>query len=204
MRIAFVASAVPRRCGIATFTADLMAAVKRADPDVRAVHAAIDEPTAARAYGPEVKWRIRQGDEASYRAVGRAIEASSADVVNLQHEFGLYGVWNGETETYTDHCVPLIEQLSKPVITTFHTVLPQPAPWMRETMRRIAERSTVVVVMAETAARLLRDVYGVEQTTVVIHHGMPAIVPRGRRSVWRRARSCRRSGWSTRARASNT
>jgi len=49
MRIAFVASAVPRRCGIATFTADLIAAVKAADPDVRVVQAAIDEPNAARA-----------------------------------------------------------------------------------------------------------------------------------------------------------
>src|SRR5207244_4700312 len=61
MRIAFVASAVPRRCGIATFTADLIAAVKAADPNVRVVQAAIDEPNAARAYGPEVRWRIRQG-----------------------------------------------------------------------------------------------------------------------------------------------
>ena len=42
-RIAFVASAVPRRCGIATFTADLTAAVKAADPAVRCVAAAIDE-----------------------------------------------------------------------------------------------------------------------------------------------------------------
>ena len=48
VRIAFVASAIPRRCGIATFTADLMAAVKAADPAVRCVAAAIDEPNTAR------------------------------------------------------------------------------------------------------------------------------------------------------------
>ena len=109
MRIAFVASAVPRRCGIATFTADLIAAVKAADPNVRVVQAAIDEPNAARAYGPEVKWRIRQGDLASYRAVGRAIQASSADVVNVQHEFGLYGVHRDGT--YEDHAVPLLSEI---------------------------------------------------------------------------------------------
>src|SRR5207249_11080478 len=82
--------------------------------------------------------------------------------------------------TYHDHCVALLEQITKPVITTFHTVLPKPEPWMRDTLRRIAERSTVVVVMAETAARLLRDVYGIDRPPVVIPHGMPAIAPHGR------------------------
>jgi glycosyltransferase involved in cell wall biosynthesis len=183
MRIAFVASAVPRRCGIATFTADLTAAVKAADPAVRCVAAAIDEPNTARAYGPDVRWRIRQGDRESYPAAARAINESSVDVVNLQHEFGLYGVWRDGG--YEDHCVPFLEALHKPVITTLHTVLPQPEPQVREVVRRIAEKSTRVVVMAETAARLLAEVYGIEQRPVVIPHGMPAIVPHGRRRLKR-------------------
>src|SRR2546430_12790969 len=139
VRIAFIASAVPRRCGIATCTADLLAAVKAADPAVRCVAAAIDEPNAARAYGPDVRWRIRQGDVQSYRGAARAINESSVDAVNLQHEFGLYGVWRDGI--YEDHCVPFLEALNKPVITTLHTVLPQPEPQIRETVRRIAEHS---------------------------------------------------------------
>jgi glycosyltransferase involved in cell wall biosynthesis len=98
--------------------------------------------------------------------------------VNLQHEFGLYGVWRDGI--YEDHCTAFLEELRKPVITTLHTVLPEPEPQIREAVRRIAELSTTVVVMAETAARLLRDVYGISQRPVVIQHGMPAIVPRGR------------------------
>ncbi|TMC70251.1 MAG: glycosyltransferase [Chloroflexi bacterium] len=183
MRIAFVASAIPRRCGIATFTADLMAAVKAADPAVRCVAAAIDEPNAARAYGPDVRWRIQQDDKESFRAAARAINESSVDVVNLQHEFGLYGIWH--EGVYDDHCVPLLESLQKPVITTLHTVLPKPEPQIRDVVRRIAEHSTRVVVMAETAARLLAEVYGISQRPVVIQHGMPAIVPRGRRRLKR-------------------
>src|SRR5712691_8910588 len=183
VRIAFVASAVPRRCGIATFTADLMAAVKAADPAVRCIAAAIDEPNATHAYGPEVRWRIRQGDKASYRGAARAINESSADVVNLQHEFGLYGVWRDGG--YDDHCVPMLEELNKPVITTLHTVLPKPEPQIRDVVRRIAQRSSAIVVMAETAARLLRDVYGIERRPVMIPHGMPAIVPRGRHRLKR-------------------
>jgi glycosyltransferase involved in cell wall biosynthesis len=183
VRIAFVASAVPRRCGIATFTADLTAAVKAADPAVRCIAAAIDEPNAARAYGPDVRWRIKQGDRESYRGAARAINESSADVVNLQHEFGIYGVWRDGV--YEDHCAPLLEALHKPVITTLHTVLPKPERQIRDVVRRIAEHSTRIVVMAETAAHLLRDVYGVTRPPVVIPHGMPAIVPRGRHRLKR-------------------
>jgi glycosyltransferase involved in cell wall biosynthesis len=160
-----------------------MAAVKAADPAVRCVAAAIDEPNTARPYGPDVRWRIKQGDKESYRGAARAINESSVDAVNLQHEFGLYGVWRDGV--YEDHCVPFLESLQKPVITTLHTVLPQPEPQIRETVRRIAEHSTRVVVMAETAARLLRDVYGIAQRPVVIQHGMPAIVPRGRHRLKR-------------------
>jgi glycosyltransferase involved in cell wall biosynthesis len=150
---------------------------------VRCVAAAIDEPNTARPYGPDVRWRIKQGDKESYRAAARAINESSVDVVNLQHEFGLYGVWRDGV--YDDHCAPFLEELRKPVITTLHTVLPEPEPQIRETVRRIAERSTRVVVMAETAARLLADVYGISQRPVVIQHGMPAIVPRGRHRLKR-------------------
>src|SRR5205823_4383988 len=96
MRVAFVASAVPRRCGIATFTFDVVNAVKSADPTVRITQAAIDEPGAARAYGPEVRWRIRQEDWRTYRAAALGINATNVDIVNVQHEFGLYGLWHHE------------------------------------------------------------------------------------------------------------
>ena len=178
LRVAFVASSVPRRCGIATFTADILAAVKAADPTVRTVQAAIDEPSAARAYGPEVRWRIRQEDGRTYREAALAINASSVDIVNVQHEFGLYGLWHDGV--YDDHLKVFLENLTKPVVVTLHTVPPQPEPWMRQAVRDASDRSDVVVVMAHTAARLLRDVYGIAKEPAVIEHGMPAIEPRGR------------------------
>lgn len=179
LRVAFVASAVPRRCGIATFTADIVAAVKAADPSVRTLQAAIDEPSAARAYGPEVRWRIRQEDPRTYRDAALAINASNVDIVNVQHEFGLYGLWHDGV--YDDHLKVFLEQLTKPVVVTLHTVPPQPEPWMRDVVREASDRSDVIVVMAHTAARLLKDVYGVAKEAAVIEHGMPAIEPRGRR-----------------------
>ncbi|TMB78835.1 MAG: glycosyltransferase [Chloroflexi bacterium] len=179
MRIVFVASAMPRRCGIATFTGDLVQAVKSADPTVRIRQVAIDEPNAARAYGPEVRWRVRQEDWRTYRDAALAINETSADIVNIQHEFGLYGLWHDGT--YDDHLAVFLEHLEKPSVVTLHTVPPQPEPWTRETMRVASERSDLIVVMAHTAARLLRDVYGITKEPAVIEHGMPAIEPHGRR-----------------------
>lgn len=178
MQIAFVSTSVPRRCGIATFTADLKAAVQAADPGTRSVQAAIDEPVTVRAYGPDVRWRIRQGDAGSYRAAAAAINASGADVVNLQHEFGLYGRWHDGI--FTDDLRPFLEELRLPLVTTLHSLPPEPSSSMREAVRTVAARSDAVVVMAQLAARSLAERYGVAKPPVVIPHGMPEIQPRGR------------------------
>ena len=178
LRIAFVSSNLPRRCGIATFSADLMAAVKAADPRVTCRIAAIDEPNAIRLYGDEVRWRIRQGDASSYRAAAEAINHSSVSIVNVQHEFGLYGTWNDGV--YEDHLRPFLEALRKPVVTTLHTVPPEPTDSMRGAVRAAAQLSDAIVVMADVAVGLLADRYGIAEVPVVIPHGMPAIQPHGR------------------------
>ena len=165
-----------------------MAAIRTAEPGVRCSVAAIDEPNVMRPYGPEVRWRIRQGEPESYRAAAHAVNASNADVVNVQHEFGLYGVWHEPgyrdgrwVETgYEDHLHDLLGILRKPVITTLHTVLPEPPPSLREAVRSIADRSDEIVVMAATAVEVLATDYGISRTPVVIPHGMPAIEPHGR------------------------
>ena len=181
MRIAFVSSAVPRRCGIATFTSDLAAGIHLADPTVGIQFAAIDEPFAARTYGSSVAWRIAQEAPSTYAAAARAISRSWVDVVSLQHEFGLYGVWRDGG--YEDHARVFLEACTKPVVTTLHTVPPQPEPWMLASIRGIADRSAAVVVMSATGARLLRDLYRISKVPVVIAHGMPVIAPTGRRRL---------------------
>ena len=188
MRIAFVSSAVPRRCGIATFCGDLIAAVRTSDNTVTCRIAAIEEPSVRRPYASDVRWRIRQGDPDSYRAAARSINTSNADAVNVQHEFGLYGTWSAPrfaagrwTESaYDDNLRPFLEELRKPVVTTMHTVLPRPSPSIRDTVRGIAELSSQVIVMASTAVDILATDYGLTKPPLVIPHGMPVIEPHGR------------------------
>jgi predicted GH43/DUF377 family glycosyl hydrolase/glycosyltransferase involved in cell wall biosynthesis len=192
MRIAFIATYPPRRCGIATFTMDLIAAVRASDDRTKCRVAAIDERNVVRAYGNEVRWRIRQGSPEGYVAAAQAINGSNADVVCVQHEFGLYGLWRNESweegrwieGDYVDHLTPFLDTLRKPALVTLHTVLPQPSPAVREAVRSLAGAADGLVVMAETAVEILDRVYGVTGTpTTVIPHGMPHIEPRGRRRI---------------------
>ncbi len=188
IRIAFISSYVPRRCGIATFTSDLLDAARAADSGTTGRVAAIDEPSVLRPYRSEVRWRIRQGVPESYVAAAREINVSNADVVNIQHEFGLYGAWSEPgfidgrwtDGGYVDHLQPMLEELRKPVMTTLHTVLPQPPPSIRDTVRAISELSDQVIVMATTAVEILTSVYGITTPLRVIPHGMPSIQRRGR------------------------
>ncbi len=183
MKVAFVATKVPRRCGIATYTEDLRAAMQAADPTLRTMHAAIDEAAVLRAYPTDVRWRIRQGDPESYRAAAAALNASGVDAVNLQHEFGLYGVW--KDDVFEDHLRPFLQELRIPLVATLHSLPPEPSDSMREAIRAISSRADVVVVMARLAARLLAEPYGVTSRPVVIPHGMPAIAPSGRHRLKR-------------------
>lgn len=155
-----------------------MAAVKAADPRVKCLVAAIDESIEVRPYGREVRWRIRQGDARNYRAAAEAINRSNADIINVQHEFGLYGTWTDGR--YDDHLRPFLAALTKPVITTLHTVPPDPTPSIRDAIRSAVELSAATVVMADAAASILAATYGIGEVPLVIPHGMPAIQPHGR------------------------
>ena len=69
-------------------------------------------------------------------------------LVNIQHEYGIYG---GDWGNYL---LPFLELLKKPIVTTFHTVLPAPKEFVRKITRAITEKSSGIVVMTQAAARI--------------------------------------------------
>src|SRR5688572_17572132 len=149
----YIASYTPRKCGIATFTKDLTTAVNNLNPHALAeIIAMLDDIDYE--YPWEVKFRIRQQNAHDYSAAAHYINQSSADVVNLQHEFGLFGGVDG------DYLLPLLDSIDKPLITNFHTILPEPDDHKLYIMRRIIERSQAAIAMTKTARQVLIDVYG--------------------------------------------
>jgi glycosyltransferase involved in cell wall biosynthesis len=106
------------------------------------------------------------------------LNVAAVDVVSLQHEFGLYGTWG---DPFEDHLVGFLDVLDKPLVTTLHSVLPDPSPSIRDAVRRIVQRSNLIVVMAEHARSLLIQHYGVAERKVrVVPHGVPPVQPHGR------------------------
>lgn len=169
-RVIYVGSYIPRECGIATFTKDLTTAINVLNPLCLAEIMAIDENDTCREYPWEVKYRIKQEDLGSYDKAIEYINQSTADVVHLQHEFGIFGGQDGE------YIVPFMERIEKPMVVTFHTVLEKPGEHRKKIVQEIARLSKAIVVMIGAAADRLEEVYGIDRSkVVVIPHGVPDI-----------------------------
>ncbi|MGI8535613.1 MAG: glycosyltransferase [Mycobacteriales bacterium] len=161
-------TAPPRRCGIATFTGDLRRALVQDAPDASAVQLAMTDACGGYDYGPEVVFEIQAAERKDYLTAAEFIDQSDVDVVCLQHEFGIFG---GPAGHYVDD---LLDHLKAPVVTTLHTVVGAPSSELRAATRRLADRSDVLVVLAERAVQLLEDGCGIDPSRVrVIPHGVP-------------------------------
>lgn len=166
LRIALIGSYAPRQCGIATFSADVEAALRAQGGGVAVDIWPVRTP-AELAVSFESQAMV-EGDEGSFRAAARGIEASGADVVILQHEFGLFGGSAG------DAVLALVDALPMPLITTLHTILAEPDPEQRRVMNHLAAKSVRLVVMTEYSRGLLQSVYGVDAARIaLIEHGVP-------------------------------
>jgi hypothetical protein len=112
-RVLFLGSYPPRRCGLATFLDD----VTENYPGPHSV-IAVDEnsPQAReRVYPDKVIFRLNETIRDAYYRVAEMANSGAYDVVNIQHEYGLFGGMAGE------YVIALIGAIRKPVIITMHT-----------------------------------------------------------------------------------
>ncbi|HEY1881605.1 MAG TPA: glycosyltransferase family 4 protein [Candidatus Cybelea sp.] len=169
-QVLFLGSYPPRECGIATFTKDVVDAYDRAFSFSSPV-IAIDEPDAeVRRYGPEVVARIKEQNRESYARAAELVSVYPIELVNIQHEYGLFGGERGEW------LVDFIRVLQKPVVLTMHTVLPEPDEDYLRVTRALCEQASKVVALSETGRGLLENIYGVDpERLAVIHHGVPDV-----------------------------
>lgn len=169
-RIAFLGDYLPRLCGIATFTHDLCAAVAGAAPAAHCYVGAVNDRVEGYQYSQRVRFELLEKDFDSYRRAADFLNFNNADVLCVQHEFGIYGGPAGS------HLLALLKEVRMPVVTTLHTVLREPSPAQRKVMDELVRRSDRVVVMARKGAEILRDTYGVPDAKVDrIPHGIPDI-----------------------------
>ena len=167
-RIAFIGNALPRRCGIATFTTDLQQAVASTSTEIETTIVAMTDKGRSYDYPASVGFEIHDDRPEDYLRAADFIHGGSFDVVSLQHEFGIFG---GEAG---GDILPLLSRLTVPLVTTLHTVLAKPTAVQRRVLLGVVDASSKVVVMAEKGRRLLRSVYGVPAEKIeIIPHGIP-------------------------------
>ncbi len=166
--IAVIGNYVPRQCGIATFTTDLVEALSVEAPDINCWAAAMNDKPEGYRYPEKVRFEINQNKLTDYKTVAEFINISQTDIVCVQHEYGIFGGPAGS------HLLKLLGELRMPVVTTLHTVLKDPAPEYLEVMRRLADLSDKLIVMSRKAFGFLEEIYGVpEEKIAFIHHGIP-------------------------------
>ncbi|MCX8476929.1 MAG: glycosyltransferase family 4 protein [Sphingomonas sp.] len=166
--LALIGNFLPRKCGLATYTTDTYYALQQRYPDLRVDVYAMDDHPGRYAYPDAVTRAIPQHDRAAYLDAARAIEASGAQALWIQHEYGIYGGPAGE------FLIALIDRLSIPVIATLHTVLERPSADERRVMEALLCRASRVIVMAERGRDILRRVHGADERNIVmIPHGVP-------------------------------
>ena len=179
LSLTFVSTFPPRECGIATFTQDLLFNLINENPDIKANVCAIDGNKESSAYGclspliypkSRVAYVIKDTDQISFVEAAEKINASRADVVNIQHEYGLYG------GSWGRYILDFMEVLEKPIVTTLHTVMPTPPEEAKAVTREIYRLSANIVVPGHVGVDILKKAFDIGPEKVeVIPHGVPDV-----------------------------
>ncbi len=171
--ILYMSTFPPRECGIATFTKDLASAMDNKFSHVASSKIVAMNNDIANIYNyPEdVIFQIADADIQEYIDAAKKINGmDNAKLINIQHEFGIFG---GE---YGSYLVAFLEIINKPVIITFHSVLPEPDSKLKRVVQTLANKSKCIIVMSKIAADILREEYGITTDIQVVPHGIPAVL----------------------------
>ena len=164
--LALIGNALPRKCGLATYTSHVADALRALYPSMQLDHYAMDDGSGDFYPRPIVTIDAECLD--AYHEAADRIEASGAEAIWLQHEFGIFGGTAGS------HILELVGATDLPLILTLHTVLEQPNQEQEVILKRLIARAQRTLVMASTGAEILKRRYGIAGDRLrVVPHGVP-------------------------------
>jgi glycosyltransferase involved in cell wall biosynthesis len=168
--IVYLSTFPPRQCGIATFTNDLTNTIDQMfglSVESKIVAMNINDISQL-PYSEKVIFQISQTRKEDYVSVANKLNhLKKVKLINIQHEFGIFG---GE---YGSHLLLFLKNIHKPVITTFHTVLPNPDKKMLSVVKSIMRYSKGIIVMTLSSKEILQKDYGLNPDLIqVIPHGI--------------------------------
>ncbi len=164
--VSVIGNYLPRKCGIATFTSDLVKSLTSIDHNCITI--AMNDKKDGYDYPSDVQFEIGEGKLDDYYTAAEFLNNHEVDMVLLQHEFGIFGGPAGE------YILTLLSELKMPVVTTLHTVLTDPTPKQLHVMKRLSNLSDRFVVMSKTAIHILHTLYDIPREQIdYIPHGIP-------------------------------
>ncbi len=167
-KIAFIGDYVPRKCGIATFTHDVLTAYAAQFLHTECFVVPVNDNAKGYDYPEEVRFEIAEQDISTYRRTADFLNFTNTDIVSLQHEFGIYGGSAGS------HILALLRNLHVPIVTTLHTVLSNPSTEQKRVIKELAALSARLVVMSERSKSFLEEIYQIQEDKIdYIPHGIP-------------------------------
>lgn len=189
LRIGLISSYVPKKCGIATYSRDLIEAMSvSTDFDWRLI--AAEDALESHVYDNRVIAAVKKNDVDSYARAAEVMNEWKPDAVILEHEYGLYGGnwaeidYKGTSQRVPtgDFVIGLINSLKAPLITTLHTVIAAPDDARRDVIGSISKRSSRLITMTKDAQQILHQDYDIDTDHVAfIPHGVPRPVVRDRK-----------------------
>ena len=171
--ILYMSTFPPRECGIATFTKDLANAMdNKFSHVIKSKIVAMNNDIAnIYNYPEDVIHQIADADIQEYIDAAKKINGmDNVKLINIQHEFGIFG---GE---YGSYLIAFLEIINKPVIITFHSVLPDPDNKLKRVVQTLAKKSKCIIVMSKIAANILREEYGITADIQVVPHGITTVL----------------------------
>jgi glycosyltransferase involved in cell wall biosynthesis len=176
-RIIFVASYPPRKCGIATFTQDLLLSLKKLLPHIDfEVYAMLESVVSEYDFPPEVTLTIDQNDVRSYEYAAEMVQSQAKSTcIIVQHEYGIHGGEEGR------NLLSFLQSVTCPVVTTLHTVIDDPSSELEKLTRSIIMLSRKVVALTEDSLLLCRKQYPEysDKFVKILHgiHAQPFVLP---------------------------
>jgi glycosyltransferase involved in cell wall biosynthesis len=165
--VLFLTSYPPRVCGIATYCQDLIKALANKFNESFSLRVcALETGDTTYQYPEEVRYRLNSSSVAEYKKMAAIINRDDQiNIVLIQHEFGLF---NKQEQAF----LQFLQEIKKPVILAFHTVLPQPDKQLKAKVQHMVDHCTAIVVMTHHSEQVLIEEYEVpEQKITVIAHG---------------------------------
>ncbi len=172
MKVICLGNYPPRKCGIATFTQNLLdsmqLAAKTNNKELEVEIIAMNENDQLYDYPQEVVMHIRDHTSDDYFKAADYINNSGAEVLLVQHEYGIFGGNSGVL------LLKLLRRVNIPIVTTLHTVLESPTYHQKEVLRAIAKYSSRLLVMSDLAIGFLKNVFNIREDKIrKIEHGVP-------------------------------